>query len=166
MLQDFPVSHALTDSAESVAKIEWVKSVVTAVRSTKASMNIAPGKPVTLLLRGNAQDRCYAASLDAYLRVLAKAETIVWAPDSLPADVAHCVVGSLDVFMPLAGLVDMKAELARRAKEIQRLEKEIGRLAQKLKNAKFIANAPDAVVQKEREKLFAYEESLTKLRAD
>ncbi len=73
------------------------------------------------------------------------------------------LVGEMQVLVPMAGLINKDAELARLKKEMDKLEKESGRLAGKLSNDKFVANAPEAVVAKEREKLAELKASLGQL---
>ena len=69
----------------------------------------------------------------------------------------------MEILVPMAGVIDKKAELARLDKELAKLNKERGRLNGKLSNEKFIANAPDDVVAKERQKLSEVESALSRL---
>ena len=72
--------------------------------------------------------------------------------------------GALEILVPLAGLVDVKAETARLAKEIDKLQAEIDKVRAQLANERFVANAPEAVVSRERERLATAEASLLQLR--
>jgi valyl-tRNA synthetase len=76
--------------------------------------------------------------------------------DGVPPSAAQIVVGEVTYAIPLAGVVDFSAEEARLEKEIARLRDEIGRIDKKLANAKFVARAPEEVVEAEREKRAAY----------
>ena len=73
---------------------------------------------------------------------------------------ATALVGDLQVLVPMAGLIDKDAELARLNKEIQRLQGEVARVGGKLSNAAFVDKAPPAVIEKERAKLAESEQAL------
>ena len=75
------------------------------------------------------------------------------------------LIGATELMIPMAGLIDKEAELARLAKEVARLVGECGRIEGKLGNEAFVAKAPEAVITKEREKLEDYRLQLTKLEA-
>ncbi len=139
--------------AAACANIEWLKAVVTALRSIRSQMGIAPGKAVPLLWRSaSAEDRTRLAALDASLRFLARLDSIEMLEGEAPAS-ATALVGELQVFIPLAGLIDLDAEKARLAKELKRIEAEIGKCRGKLASDTFVANAPPAVVEQERQRL-------------
>lgn len=76
---------------------------------------------------------------------------------------ATALVGEMQVLVPMAGLIDKTAELARLDKEIARLDGEVKRVGGKLSNQGFVAKAPAAVIEKERAKLAEAELALTKL---
>ena len=85
------------------------------------------------------------------------------ATDAEPLSVKK-LIGNTELLIPMAGLIDKDAELARLAKEVEKLEKECGRIEGKLGNEAFVAKAPEAVIAKEREKLTDYQSQLTKLK--
>ena len=153
-LQAYPkaADFGALDTA-ACANIEWLKAVVTALRSIRSQMGIAPGKAVPLLWRSaSAEDRTRLAALDASLRFLARLDSIEMLEGEAPAS-ATALVGELQVFIPLAGLIDLDAEKARLAKELKRIEAEIGKCRGKLASDTFVANAPPAVVEQERQRL-------------
>ena len=100
----------------------------------------------------------------AFLTKLAKLDTVsvLAAGDTPPPSVTQ-LVGDMEVLVPMAGLVDKDAELARLDKEIQKLDKDIQRLSGKLSNPGFTDKAPAAVVEKERDKLSQQQSALGKL---
>ncbi len=153
-LQAYPQAADFgTPDAAACANIEWLKAVVTALRSIRSQMGIAPGKAVPLLWRSSgAEDRARLAALDASLRFLARLDSIDRLEGEAPAS-ATALVGELQVFIPLAGLIDLDAEKARLAKELKRIETEIGKCRGKLASDTFVANAPAAVVEQERQRL-------------
>ena len=76
---------------------------------------------------------------------------------------ATALVGELEILVPMAGLIDREAELARLSREIDKLEKDLARVQGKLGNPAFVAKAPAAVVAKEQEKMQAQQQALATL---
>ncbi|MDN3554408.1 valine--tRNA ligase [Halomonas maura] len=155
MTQPWPVADEGRIDETATHDIEWLKGVIVAVRNIRAEMNIAPGKPLEVLLtKGSEADRERLAANRLFLSRLAKLERIYWleAPDQAPLSATQ-LVGDMEVLVPMAGLIDKDAELARLAKEIDKQDKLIGGIEKKLGNESFVAKAPEAVVQKERDKL-------------
>jgi len=167
MCQPYPErDEALIDS-DAVTEMNWVMQFILGIRSIKGEMNIAPGKPVPVLLGDtNATDRRCAEDHRAYLDFLARVESIEILPkgNSGPES-ATALVGDMKVLIPLAGLIDKDAELARLAKEMGKLEGEIKRVQGKLSNPKFVDKAPEAVVQKEKDKLAEAQAAMDNLSA-
>ncbi|TFH87032.1 valine--tRNA ligase [Billgrantia azerbaijanica] len=135
--------------------IAWLKGVIVAVRNIRAEMNIAPGKPLEVLLtKGGASDRERLEANRPFLAKLAKLESARWLDDPAQAPLsATQLVGDMEVLVPMAGLIDKEAELARLGRELDKQDKLIGGIEKKLANENFVAKAPEAVVEKERGKL-------------
>ncbi|WP_311238947.1 MULTISPECIES: valine--tRNA ligase [unclassified Xanthomonas] len=167
-LQAFPqVGDVDTSSyASADADVEWLKSMVSALRRVRSELNVPPSKQVQLLLQaGTADDRTRVSRFASQLAFLLKLEAIDWldaGQDTPPA--AAAIVGELTLLVPLEGLVDMEAERTRLDKEIKRVESEIGKCNGKLGNATFVQNAPAAVVEQERARLNDWTVQLTGLR--
>ncbi len=155
MTQPWPVAEDAKIDEQATRDIEWLKGVIIAVRNVRAEMNIPPGKTLDVLLtKGNAGDRERLEANRRFLAKLAKLESVSWLDD--PADAPLCatqLVGEMEVLVPMAGLIDKEVELARLAKEIEKQDKLITGTEKKLGNESFTAKAPEAVVQKERDKL-------------
>ena len=155
MLQPFPIYRKalINDAAE--AEMAWVMKFILGVRKIKGEMDISPGKPVPVLLAdSNENDRAWAVKHRAYLDFLARTESIeVLEPGEAGPESATALVGGMKVLIPLAGLIDKDAELARLEKEMGRLGQDIERTEKKLANPSFVDKAPEAVVQKERDKM-------------
>lgn len=167
MQEGFPVPDANKQDSAATDSIEWVKSVIIAVRNIRGEMNISPGKPLPVLFsNGSPQDQLRLSENSHYLSKLAHLESITWCEpaDALPPS-ATALVGDLAVLVPMAGVINKDEELARLDKEIGKITKEMQRLAGKLDNAKFVANAPEEVVRKERQKLAEATASIGKLEA-
>jgi valyl-tRNA synthetase len=154
MLAPYPEASELTDDPFAEAAIEWLKSVVLAVRTIRGEMNIKPAQSIPLLLQGgNNADRDRLTATESLLRRLAKLERIEWLANGVePPPAAMQLVGELKLMVPLAGLIDVAAERARLDKEIARRRQELTRIEGKLGNASFVEKAPADVVAKERER--------------
>ena len=165
MLQAYPAFDAAKVDEIALADQEWVKQFIVSVRNIRAEMNVAPSVPLTVLLKADATDSQRAADNEAFLKSLAKLEsiTVLAATDAEPLSVKK-LIGNTELMIPMAGLIDKEAELARLAKEVEKLEKECGRIEGKLGNEAFVAKAPEAVIAKEREKLADYQSQLVKLK--
>ena len=156
--------HVHVDEA-ALADTEWLKQAIVAVRNIRAEMNIAPGKPLELLLRGCSADAERRVNENrGFLQTLARLESITVLPadDKGPVSVTKIIDGA-ELLIPMAGLINKEDELARLAKEVAKIEGEISRIENKLANEGFVARAPEAVIAKEREKLEGYAEAKAKL---
>lgn len=165
MRQPWPQADpALLDPA-ATSEMEWVMQFILGIRSIKGEMNIAPGKPVPVLLANTGEnDRRYAEQHRAYLDFLARVESVVVLPEGdTGPESATALIGNMKILIPLAGLIDKEAELARLDKEIGKLQNDISRTAKKLENANFVDKAPEAVVQKEKDKLEQAKNALDQL---
>ncbi|MGQ0333043.1 valine--tRNA ligase [Halomonas elongata] len=155
MVHAWPEADEARVDEAATRNIEWLKGVIVAIRNIRAELNIAPGKPLeALLTKGDASDRERLEANRPFLAKLAKLERLDWLDDPAEAPLAATqLVGDMEVLVPMAGLIDKEAELARLAKEIDKQDKLIGGIEKKLGNESFVAKAPEAVVQKERDKL-------------
>ncbi len=150
----------------AIADIEWLKAVLGGIRRIRSEMNIAPGKKIPLLFaRGQAADRARTGTFATQIAFLARTADQRWldAAESEPASAA-AIVGDLRVLIPLAGLIDVGAERARLEKDLRRIEAEIAKCEAKLGNQTFVANAPPAVVDQERQRLADFTTTLEALR--
>ncbi|MFK3908016.1 valine--tRNA ligase [Pseudomonas monteilii] len=162
MLQPWPVANESRIDSAAEGDIEWLKELMVGLRNIRAEMNIGPGKPLPLFLKNaSADDQRRLQENEALLKKLAKVEsfTVLGEQDEAPLS-ATALVGDLQVLVPMAGLIDKDAELARLSKEIQRLQGEVQRVGGKLSNAAFVDKAPPAVIDKERAKLAEAEQAL------
>lgn len=167
MLQPYPVFRAALVDEAAEAEMQWVMEFILGIRKIKGEMNIAPGRPVPVLLADSSeQDRHNLAQHRVYLDFLARTESItVLEPGDSGPESATALVGNMKVLIPLAGLIDKDAELARLEKEIGRLRQDIERTESKLANPAFVDKAPAAVVQKERDKMTQARAALEDLNA-
>ena len=137
---------------EAEAEIGWVVDLVTAIRSVRAEMNIPPATLMPLVLVGaSSETRGRAERWNDVIKRLARLADISFvqrAPDGAMQLLVRGEVAAL----PLKGVIDLTAEKTRLDKEMAKAEADIKRVDAKLGNAKFVANAPEEVVEEEREK--------------
>ncbi|MCP5473603.1 MAG: class I tRNA ligase family protein [Rhodanobacteraceae bacterium] len=166
--QTLPQAADFPRDAAAVSDIEWLKAVLSGVRKIRGEMNIAPGKLLPLIFSdGGASDRERYARFAAAIAFIARLDSAAmrWlgTEEVAPAS-ASAVVGELKLLIPLLGLIDVDAERKRLAKEIARLEGEIRKCEGKLGNASFVANAPAAVVEQEKQRIADFTTAIKGLR--
>ena len=167
MVQPFPAVDAAKQDEQVLADIEWVKRFIVGIRNIRGEMDIAPSKPLPALLRNvSSEDERRLGISRTFIDRLARLEsiTVLKEGEEAPASAA-AVVGEMEILIPMAGLIDKEAELARIAKAMGKLEQDVARFKGKLTNEKFVSNAPQAVIEKEKAKLADSESQLAKLKA-
>ncbi|WP_430491548.1 valine--tRNA ligase [Proteus mirabilis] len=155
MLQAFPEFDASLVDEQALNDLEWIKEVIVAVRNIRAEMNIAPGKPLDVILRGADETAKRRVSDNiGFLKAMGRLADIcpLAEGEDAPLSVTKLVSGA-ELLIPMAGFIDKDAELARLDKELEKVEKDITTLDSKLSNEGFVNRAPEAVVAKERERL-------------
>ena len=167
MVQAFPAVDAAKQDEQVLADIEWVKRFIVGIRNIRGEMDIAPSKPLPALLRNvSSEDERRLGISRTFIDRLARLEstTVLKEGEEAPASAA-AVVGEMEILIPMAGLIDKEAELARIAKAMGKLEQDVARFKGKLSNEKFVSNAPEAVIEKEKAKLADSESQLARLKA-
>ena len=150
-LAPWPKLEGLTDDAAE-AEIGWVVDLVTAIRSVRAEMNIPPATLTPLVLSGaSAETRERAPRWSDVIKRMARLADISFA-DRAPEGSVQLLVRGEVAALPLKGVIDFSAEKARLDKELAKAEADIKRVDAKLANEKFVANAPEEIVEEEKEK--------------
>ena len=165
MLQPWPVADESRIDPAAEGDIEWVKTLMLGVRQIRGEMNISMAKRIDIIVANASEQDLRRLNDNApLLNKLAKLESVrvLAAGEEAPMS-ATALVGDMQVLVPMAGLIDKAAELARLDKEIQRLEGEVKRIGGKLSNAGFVDKAPADVIDKERAKLAEAEQALANL---
>ncbi len=167
MLAPYPVADSERIHPEALSEMHWLRALITGIRTIRAEMNIAPRKPLPLLLQTS-------ESLDierlqrnrVYIQQLAGTESQqLLAAGEIPPPCATALAGSLKILIPLGSFLDVKAEKKRLGRELERLEKQALRSRNKLANSQFIERAPAAVVTKERQQLSKLDTAMKQLQA-
>jgi len=166
MLQPYPEADNTQIDTDAIEQIQWVMEFILGTRRIRGEMNIAPGKPLPVLLKnGNDKDKAFVENNQTYLSRLGRLASIEWLDDNAAEpESAIALVGEMRILIPMAGLIDKAAELARLDKEIQKIEKELPRIEGKLNNPKFIDKAPAEVIDKEKQKQNRLQKNLQELR--
>ena len=165
MIQAFPEFDASKCDQQAIDDLEWVKQFIIAIRNIRGEMDITPSKALPVLLKNvNDNDQRRLNENEQFLSSLAKLEsiTILAENEQGPAS-ASALVGDLSVLIPMAGLIDKEAELARLDKAIEKIDKEAAKVRGKLGNQNFVSKAPAAVIEKEQAKLAETESALAKM---
>ncbi|HWM83779.1 MAG TPA: valine--tRNA ligase [Pseudolabrys sp.] len=148
-LTPWPQFAGLEDHAAE-AEIGWVIDLVNAIRSVRAEMNVTAQIP--LVLAGVlAETRERAQRWSEFLKRLARLSDISFA-DTAPSGSVQLVVRNDLAALPLKGVIDLAAERSRLQKELAKAEADIKRVDSKLANEKFVANAPEEIIEGERDK--------------
>ncbi len=149
---DWPALNGL-ENPEAEGEIGFVVDLVSEIRSVRAEANVPGAEQVKLVLvAGRAETKAAVERWRATILRLARAAEISFA-DSAPPQSAIVVVRGESVAMPLVGLIDIGAEVARLQKEKARLEGDIAGTERKLANPDFVARAPEEVVEENRERI-------------
>jgi valyl-tRNA synthetase len=134
------------------AEIGWVVDLLTAIRSVRAEMNIPPATLTPLVIvAASAETRARAERWSGVIKRMARLADISFA-DQPPQGAVQLLVRGEVAALPLKGLIDFAAEKARLDKEIAKADSDIKRVDAKLSNEKFVANAPEEIVEEEKEK--------------
>ncbi len=165
MLQRYPQAEPARLDPAAEAELDWVMGFVLGVRRIRGEMDIAPGRRLSVLLQHASEtDRerwqRHAPTLQALAGI---GELRLLADDEQAPEAATALLGQLVILVPLAGLIDRDAELARLERQLDRLGADRERVRGKLANDSFVSRAPAAVVDKERARLAELEQAVAEL---
>ena len=159
--QPWPVPPALDPAAD--AEMGWLVKLISDIRSARAELNVPAGAKLKMLVVGG--DASTAKRLETHrpaIERLARIEGIEPAATA-PKGALQIVVGEATYALPVTDVIDLKAEGARLQKEIKKLADEVGKIDAKLGNAAFVSKAPEEVVEEQRERRTAAEQTRTRL---
>ncbi|MFZ9034527.1 MAG: valine--tRNA ligase [Francisellaceae bacterium] len=151
MIASFPrYDEALIDTSAE-ADIAWLKKFVIAIRTLRAEMELKPSVMIPLYIKNaEAMTQRRINGMMDLIKTMTRVDAIIFS-DEVPIS-ATTIVDTLELHIPLAGLINVAAEQARIIKELGKIDGELKRLNGKLSNPNFVANAPEAVVAKEKDK--------------
>jgi valyl-tRNA synthetase len=158
----WPDYGAIARDAAAEAEMNWVKALISDVRSVRAEMNVPPASKLPLTLKtGNADERAWLDRHNELVLRLARLESA--GAGELAKGSAQIVVGEGTAGLALEGVIDFAKERARLTKDLQKADGEIARIDAKLANKDFVAKAPEEVIDEQREKRAEYEAARAKL---
>ncbi len=170
MVAPWPEARGLDDFDDAADQMDRVIDLITAIRGIRGETNVKPGQVIdeVFFVTDDETARAAIAAGDSYIQRLAKADTINVIGSNEAGDVegaATAVRGSVEIRIPLKGLIDLDEEMARLEKELARVHSDIDYVDGKLANQGFVNNAPEHIVQQERDKREQYLEEKATLEA-
>jgi len=163
LVSDAWVEH-YPENPQAKLRMQRIMDMVTAIRSIRGEMNVAPSKKIHAMIAVTDDMR---AELEPQQRVwmsLAKLDTVDWLQaDAEVENAALAPLSDVKIFLPLAGLVNVEEELNRVMKTITKLTSDVEKLQKRLSNVKFVNSAPEAVVANVRSDLQEKESKLAEL---
>ena len=162
IVEAWPEYKGLVDGA-AAEEMDWVIRLISEVRSVRSEMNVPASAKIPLLLKG-ASDTTLQR-LDANMELITRLARLAsaQATEDVPDGAVQCVLDEATLLLPLADFIDLAQERARLEKEIAKIQKEIGKIDGKLGNEKFLAKAPEHVVEEQRTRKADYEAMQGKL---
>jgi len=167
VVADYPQTDASQISEQTEADMAWLQELIASVRNIRGEMKLGNAVRLPVLLQNVSQDEeARLSRIKNQFKALAKVESleIVKEGDEVPLS-SSSMVGQLRVLVPMKGLIDPTAELARLGKAHEKLQKQADGIARKLGNEGFVSKAPTEVVDAEKVKLAELEGQLTAMTA-
>ena len=150
----YPTVHPEQMDEKAAEEMEFLMDFIRSVRTVRNEMNTPLSKPINIIAK--VSDAAHYAILkenDSYIARFSNPEEFVYGEDvEAPSDAVTSVITGAEIYLPLAGLINIEDEIARLEKEAEKLQQEVDRVEKKLSNEKFVAKAPAAVVEAERAK--------------
>ena len=161
MIAPWPKRDASREDPRIEARFARFQDVLRAIREIRSRQNVAPKQQIDFSVRCDAETSELLQPMEPYFASMAGARPTGWGPDvEAPALSANVALPGIEVFVDLAELIDIDAEIARKQQELEKLEGFISAKKKKLENKNFVDRAPEAVVQKERDSLTELESQL------
>ncbi|MFZ1567477.1 MAG: valine--tRNA ligase [Thiolinea sp.] len=149
MLEPWPLADQSKMDTAAVAEIEWLKAFIMGIRRIRSEMDIKPGQVLDILLQNWSEtDQAHYADTEKEIQSLAKVGNVTWlAKDANAPESATALVSEMQILIPLAGLIDKDAEIARLTKEIEKIEKNLAGVEARLNNPAFVEKAKPEVIE-------------------
>ncbi|MGB5740618.1 MAG: class I tRNA ligase family protein, partial [Woeseia sp.] len=165
MLRPYPTVDEFSADADAEDDIDWVRQFILGVRQIRGEMDISPGKMLPVLLQNTtSNDRDRAQRNIALLNRVGRVESVRALEDSDEAPpAATALLGDMRLLVPMQGLIDVDAERARLGKQRDKVGADLAKAQAKLGNERFVSNAPEAVVEQEKQRVADFERQLGQL---
>ncbi len=161
----FPELQENWDNNEAVEQMELLMGIITGIRNIRSEAEVHPSSKIdALVLCGDKERADFIAGFTAPISDMTRLSSFtVTEGGEKPADAATYIYNDIEIFVPLKGLVDVEAELAKLARERKKIDGKMQQVTGKLNNEKFLANAPDNVVAKVRDEKSGLDAKLAKI---
>lgn len=156
IVSEHPVFDEKLVFSKEAKEMEVVFETITSLRNLRQSFNIPTSAKVNIEIRANDDERKIFEAIESYVHTLAKVEEISYNPldmETIPPKSAVAVVSMSKIFVPLADLIDLQAEIARQEKKMAKLTNEKNSLEGRMKNEKFVANAPAELIEQTKSRI-------------
>lgn len=150
----YPTVHPEQMDEQAAEEMEFLMDFIRSVRTVRNEMNTPLSKPINIIAKvSDAAHYVILKENESYIARFSNPEEFVYGEDvEAPSDAVTSVITGAEIYLPLAGLINIEDEIARLEKEAEKLQQEVDRVEKKLSNEKFVAKAPAAVVEAERAK--------------
>ena len=150
----YPTVHPEQMDEQAAEEMEFLMDFIRSVRTVRNEMNTPLSKPINIIAKvSDAAHYDILKENESYIARFSNPEEFVYGEDvEAPSDAVTSVITGAEIYLPLAGLINIEDEIARLEKEAEKLQQEVDRVEKKLSNEKFVAKAPAAVVEAERAK--------------
>ncbi len=167
MLAAYPVADSTKINDQAEADMTWLQGLIGAVRNIRGEMGLGNARLLPVLLKNvGDKEREQLGRIEPLFKALSKVESIEFLTDTQePPLSSSSIVGQVSIFVPMKGLIDPQAEIARIAKRLEKVQKQFDQLNTKLSNQGFLAKAPAHVVDAEKLVLADLADQLQKLNA-
>jgi valyl-tRNA synthetase len=163
MQTQFPPAASMSADSDAEAQMRWVMDFILGIRQIRGEMDIPPSRKLPVILQNaGVEDLEYLKRNEHYLTRLAGIE----APRALEGEApisAVALLGSMEILVPMAGLIEPDAELERLSKRKRKADTDLAKLSAKLDNTDFAKNAPPDIVAKDRQRIDELKIEITQL---
>ena len=149
IIAEYPTYKEDLAFPKEAKEMELVFDTITSLRNLRQSFNIPTSREVNVEVRATADEKPIFEAIESYIHRLAKVDEITYAneSDALPPKSATAVVSGSKLIVPLADLINLEEEIARQNKKMGKLTAEKNSLEGRMKNEKFVANAPKELIE-------------------
>ncbi len=160
----WPLSNSAWIDRKNEKDIELIKKTISSIRNLRSEMNISPGKEIDIIIKSSDSETAIFQNLRAYISRLAKINKIeIDSKATKPSQSASIVIDNNEIFIPLAGVIDIEVEADRLSKQVEAYKGRLKNVNNKLNNKNFVDRAPKDVVDNEKKKQKQYESTLKKI---
>ena len=154
VVASYPVVQESQMDEAAAEKMEFLMDFIRSVRTSRNEMNTPLSKPIAIIAKTSSADiQAILSENESYIARFCNPESFEYGLEvEAPSHAVTSVISGAEIYLPLAGLINIDDEIARLEKEAAKLQDEVNRVEKKLSNEKFVAKAPEAVVEAERAK--------------